>query len=200
MIEVFADVVCPFTHVGLTRLATRRAELDRPDVTFVIRSWPLERVNGEPVDPALIAHEVDLLRGGVAPDLFTGFDPDRFPVSTVPALALSAAAYAVSPTVGERVALEVRDLLFEQGADIGDPTVLESLAARHELEIPANAEAVDADYEEGRHRGVEGSPHFFLDGSGTFCPSLDITRPDGVLHIEFDHVAFDAFVDRAFAR
>ena len=200
MIEVFADIVCPFTHVGLTRLAARRAELRRSGIVFMIRSWPLEWVNGEPVDPALIAHEVELLRSGVAPDLFTNFDPDRFPASTVPALALSAAAYGVSPGVGERVAFEVRDLLFEQGADIGDRSVLEAVAARHELSRPDTIDAVEADYEEGQQRGVLGSPHFFVDGTGTFCPSLDITRPDGDMHIEFDHDAFDAFADTAFTR
>ena len=30
-IEVFADVLCPFTHVGLRRLVARRTELGRDD-------------------------------------------------------------------------------------------------------------------------------------------------------------------------
>lgn len=201
MIEVFADIICPFTHVGLTRLADRRAELGRTDVVFTVRSWPLEWVNGQPVDPALIAHEVDLLREGIAPDLFSGFDPDRFPPSSVPALALTAAAYDMSAHVGEGVALEVRHLLFEQGADISDRAVLDALGSRHGLTPPPHStEPVAADYEEGQHRGVLGSPHFFVDGTGTFCPSLDITRPDGRLHIEFDRAAFDTFTDQAFSK
>lgn len=200
MIEVFADIVCPFTHVGLTRLAGRRAELGRSDVVFAVRSWPLEWVNGEPVDPAFIAHEVDLLRGGVAPDLFTDFRPDMFPASTIPALALTATAYAAAADVGERVALELRDLLFEQGVDIGDRAVLETLAESHQLTLPDTIETVEADYEEGQQRGVLGSPHFFVDGTGTFCPSLDISRPDGDMHIEFDHAAFEAFTDTLFTR
>ena len=199
MIEVFADVVCPFTHVGLTRLAALRSELARPDVVFAIRSWPLEWVNGEPVDPSFIAHEVELLRSGVAPDLFTDFRPDMFPASTVPALALTATAYAAAPDLGERVALELRELLFEQGVDIGDRAVLDTLAESHQLTVPDTIEAVEADYEEGQQRGVLGSPHFFVDGTDTFCPSLDISRPDGDMRVEFDHAAFDEFTARVFA-
>jgi hypothetical protein len=33
VIEVFADVACPFTHVGLRRFVDRRAELGRHDVS-----------------------------------------------------------------------------------------------------------------------------------------------------------------------
>ena len=36
-----------------------------------------------------------------------------------------------------------------------------------------------ADWEEGKARGVVGSPHFFAaDGSNWFCPSLAISRDD----------------------
>ena len=50
-LEVFADVCCPFTHVGLRRIVRRRAELGRDDVVLVVRAWPLELVNGVPLDP-----------------------------------------------------------------------------------------------------------------------------------------------------
>ena len=54
-IEVFADIACPFTHVGLRRFVQRREELGRPDVTLLVRAWPLEVVNGQPLDPAATA-------------------------------------------------------------------------------------------------------------------------------------------------
>lgn len=50
-VEVFADILCPFTHVGLRTLIDRRNEhgLTRPRLR--IRAWPLEVVNGKPLDP-----------------------------------------------------------------------------------------------------------------------------------------------------
>jgi hypothetical protein len=42
---------------------------------------------------------------------------------------------------------------------------------------------VDTDWEDGRRRDVVGSPHFFLGDDGVFCPTLDITKVDGRLHI-----------------
>src|SRR5262245_18171405 len=49
LIEVFADVVCPFTHVGLRRLVGYRERAQREDVAIRVRAWPLELVNGEEV-------------------------------------------------------------------------------------------------------------------------------------------------------
>lgn len=66
MIEVFADVVCPFTHVGLRRLVERRHELGSSAVLRV-RAWPLELVNGEPLAADVVAEEVRELREQVAP-------------------------------------------------------------------------------------------------------------------------------------
>ena len=80
LIETFADVCCPFTHVGLRRLSDRRDHSGRTDVALWVRAWPLEIVNGDPLDPVMIAEEVDALRASVAPDLFASFDPSKFQV------------------------------------------------------------------------------------------------------------------------
>ena len=77
-IEVFADVVCPFTHVGLRRLSeARRARDMSPPMR--VRAWPLEWVNGAPLDTDLAAMEIAAFREQVAPELFAGFDPATFP-------------------------------------------------------------------------------------------------------------------------
>lgn len=201
MIEVFADVICPFTHVGLRRLAARRDAEGHDDVRLHVRSWPLELVNGHPVDPEMIAHEIEVIRDDAAPDLFSGFDAGTFPATSIPAMALTAAAYRQGDATGEAVALELRELLFEQGLDVADPEVLATVAARHGLASAATGEraAVEADYAEGQRRGVKGSPHFFVGGTDAFCPSLDISKPEGELRVAFDREAFEAFVDRAFA-
>ncbi|HSP05022.1 MAG TPA: DsbA family protein [Acidimicrobiales bacterium] len=195
-VEVFADVWCPFTHVGLRRFVELRTHMDVPPA-LVVRSWPLELVNGAPMDPAFIAEEVEDIRGSVAPDLFTGFDPARFPTTTLSALALTGRAYERSPATGEAVALELRDRLFERGEDIGDPDLVAAVATTHGLPADAGADhdLPIRDWEEGKSRGVIGSPHFFTPGGDWFCPSLDVSRADdGHLRITDDPEGFDAFV------
>jgi predicted DsbA family dithiol-disulfide isomerase len=200
VIELFADVCCPFTHVGLRRLVAEREARGRDDVVLRIRAWPLELVNGVPLDPALIAEEVDELRAQVAPDLFAGFDPGRFPASSMPALVVAAAAYEHGPEVGERVSLHLRAALFEEAKDIADPAVLLDVVTAAGIELPTDGcrRQVEADWAEGRARGVTGSPHFFVGGDGWFCPALDIARVDGHLRIQPDAAAFDAFAAACF--
>jgi predicted DsbA family dithiol-disulfide isomerase len=191
--EVFADVACPFTHVGLRRIVARRAASGSAVPVLLVRAWPLELVNGHPLAPDFIAEEVEALRAQVAPDLFAGFDPAAFPVTSIPALALAHAAYAVDAATGERVSLALRDAVFEQGRDVTDPTVLAHLASEYGVERCGRADvaAVTSEWEEGRRRGVVGSPHFFVGASGFFCPALDIERVDGELRIRTDADGLD---------
>ena len=179
MIEVFADVVCPFTHVGLRRLVDRRDELGSSAVLRV-RAWPLELVNGEPLAADVVAEEVEELRDQVAPDLFRGFDPSQFPASSLPAMTLADAAYRRSARLGERVSLALRHALFEEGRDIGSAGVLADIAGSHDLAPPDGVDraVIAADLEEGRRRGVEGSPHFFVDDVGFFCPRSTSPRSE----------------------
>ena len=62
----------------------------------------------------------DELREQVAPNLFRHLDIDRFPSSTLDALALANRAYRTDLQVGERVSFALRDALFEEGRDISD--------------------------------------------------------------------------------
>ena len=103
-IEVFADIVCPFTHVGLRRLDDQRRERGTHQVAFV-RAWPLEWINDAPMAVDLASREVEALRAQVAPDLFAGFDAARFPSTSLPAFGLAAAAYAGSAATGDAVSL-----------------------------------------------------------------------------------------------
>lgn len=195
-IEVYADIWCPFTHVGLRRLVQRRAETGAV-FDLRVRAWPLELVNGAPMDPSFIAEEVEDLRSQVAPDLFTGFRADRFPTSTLAALALAEAAYDAGPGCGERISLALRDALFEDGRDIGRVEVLTDIADSEGLTLVDGDERVRSSWATGVGRGVVGSPHFFAAGGGFFCPALHIERVDGHLRISPDHDAFDAFVTAA---
>lgn len=196
VVEVFADLCCPFTHVGLRRFVEVRERLGRRDVDLVVRAWPLELINGVPLDPRLVAEEIAELRQSVAPELFRGFTPERFPATSLPGLELAAAAYRRSTATGEAVSLELRDLLFEQGVDVSMDVVLDEVAGRHGLRVEArDRESVRADLAEGGRRGVVGSPHFFTAAGGFFCPSLEVSRDDqGRLRVTADEEGFDTFI------
>ncbi len=198
-VEVFADVICPFTHVGLRRLTARRGELRLEAPVLVVRAWPLEIVNGAPISPDFVLEEVEALRATVAPDLFAHFDRDKFPRSSLPSLALAARAEAQG--VGERCSLALRDALFEHGRDLNDPRELDRIASEAGVRGkvgPEDDASVLADLEDGRARGVIGSPHFFVGGVSFFCPSLKIERVDGHLHLDVDLEGFEALAGECF--
>lgn len=197
MIEVFADVGCPFTHVGLQLLTDRRDQLGS-DVPIVVKAWPLELVNGEPLPPELVAEEIVELRAQVAPDLFEGFDATHFPTTSLPALTVAAAAYRQDAGLGERVSLALRDALFEHGLDVADSGILADIAGTHGVHPePRDRDTVIEQWHEGRSRGVVGSPYFIANGVRVFCPSLEITRVDGRLHIVPDPEALEQFLQTA---
>jgi predicted DsbA family dithiol-disulfide isomerase len=195
-IEVFADIWCPFAHVGLRCVAEARDAAGRPDVVIRVRAWPLELVNDAPMDPAKADHHAHDLREQVAPHLFAHLDVEHFPTSTLEALALTEAAYRVDAELGERTSLAVRDALFEEGRDICDPAVVADLAATLGVPLPDERDraAVLEDWQEGRRRGVIGSPHFYCGPHDLFCPSLDITRDDAGLTIRHNTEALEAFL------
>lgn len=177
IIEVFADVWCPFAHVGLRALNEHLVALGQGDARVWVRSWPLEWVNGRPMHPAAaVAHSVEL-REQVAPDLFEEFDGTSFPRSTIPVLAMVAKGYKVGFRVGKSLSMEVREVLFEQGRDVADPEILAHVARYFDLGLPGPDDyaTVVQDWKEGIERGVRGSPHFFCAGQGMFCPFLDTT-------------------------
>jgi predicted DsbA family dithiol-disulfide isomerase len=200
VVEVFADVTCPFTHVGLRRLVEERTRVERDDVVLRVRAWPLELVNDAPLTGSFVGEEIAGLRETVAPDLFEGFDPTHFPATTIPALTLVASAYRRGDRIGEAVSLALRTALFEEGRDIADRDELTSIARSVGVDVDdrsARASVYD-DWHDGQRRGVIGSPHFFVDGKASFCPTLDIERVDGRLQIDFDREAYATFIESVF--
>lgn len=202
-VEVFADVLCPFTHVGLHTLIDRRTERGLDEPRLRIRAWPLELINGQPLDPHHIGAEITALRASVRPDLFAGFSVDSFPRTSMAAFALSATA-ARTDDAGliEDVGMALRDAVFEEGLDVGRPEIVAPIAARFGL-TPLDADATDAavraDWDEGRARGVIGSPHFFTpDGADWFCPGLAISRDAAGDFVVAWKQGTEAFVDSVF--
>ena len=203
VIEVFADIWCPFAHVGLRAIEEQRAQTGRTDVAVWVRAWPLELVNLAPLDAAVTWEHAEDLREQVAPNLFAHLDVRRFPSSTLEALALANRAYRTDFQLGERVSSALRDALFEEGQDISDPVTLEELARDLGVVMPDETDHADvvADWHEGGRRGVRGSPHFFCGGTDVFCPSLDITKDpvEGVTIIK-DASRLTEFVVRCLAQ
>lgn len=196
-IEIFADIWCPFAHVGIRAVLARSRELDPAPVPLRIRAWPLELVNGARLDPGVTTDHVVELREQCAPDLFRGFNPASFPTTSLPALNLAAAAYRVSSHRGEAVSLALRDALFEEGRDIADAAVLGEIASSHGSPVVSaiDHETVMSDWRAGQGRDVKGSPHFFCGELGTFCPSLDISKSgNGHVIVRRDPAALDAFL------
>ncbi len=201
MIEVYADIWCPFAHVGLRSVVRRRNELGRRDVVIRVRAWPLELVNGKPLDRTVTAEHISELRTQVAPDLFAHFDADHFPSTSLPALTVAAAAYRRDDATGEAVSLVLRDALFEKGLDISDPDVLSHVAKSHGVGEPGPEDegAVRTQWHEGELRGVKGSPHFFCGDAEAFCPSLDISRDEnGQLRLRRNTEVLDTFLAACF--
>lgn len=196
-LEIFADITCPFTHVGLRRVVHELAELDGA-VELVIRAWPLEWVNGAPLDAAAVYTKIGALHDQLGTADFTDFREDAWPGTTIPALNLAAAAFDVDWATGLAVSLALRDALFEEGRNVGDPAVLSSIADQFELEPPGDEPSalVQADYAEGQRRGVRGSPDFWLGEEEFFCPALKLGHDDHGLTAEFDVDGFGNFIDR----
>ena len=199
-LEVFADITCPFTHVGLKQVVGHVAEMSAP-VEVIVRAWPLEWVNGSPLDVDAVLVKAAALADQLGVDDFTGLRADRWPATTIPALELAATAYARDVATGLAVSMELRAALFEHGVDVADPDALGLIAAAHHLDAGIGGagadDAVRADYEAGQRRGVRGSPHFFIGDDSFFCPALDLGHDaDGHLTARFDSAMLADFIAR----
>ena len=187
-VEVYADITCPFTHVGLKRVVQHVNDMSEP-AEVIVRAWPLEWVNGTPLAVDAVLVKAAALSEQLGIDDFSGLRADAWPVSTIPALNLAASAYERDAASGLAVSLDLRAALFERGENIGDADVLSHIAASHGLPAPASdtSAAVQADYDRGLERGVKGSPHFFVASDDFFCPALDLGHDsDGHLTARFD--------------
>ena len=175
-VELYADVLCPFAWALLGQLVVERAEVGAADVPILVRAWPFERVDHALPSPERLAGDVAALRATVAPGRFEGFDASRVPESTIPAMALTSACYGKANEVGEAVAVRLRELVFEEGSDVGDPGVLGALYAATGFHVPADPGLVDAEYELAVHRGVTGSPFLVAGDIHELCPTFSVER------------------------
>ena len=75
-LEVFADITCPFTHVGLKQVVGHVAEMDEP-IDVIVRAWPLEWVNGVALDAEVVATKSCVIADQLDVDYFSGVSADH---------------------------------------------------------------------------------------------------------------------------
>ena len=189
IVEVFADVSCPFAHVGLRRFVEQRALVltgrprpSSPRVAARARQWLSARSPNRP------RH------------MSRSFATKSHPISS-PASTLDRSPNRHSrrwdwrpPHIGSAIASgngsawRYAMLSSKPAATSATRRYSERSRPNRESSVPTSdaVDAVIADWEEGKRRGVRGSPEFFVKGRGYFCPTLDITRVGGQLHIVRD--------------
>ena len=117
------------------------------------------------------------------PDHFAPPRRSTWPSTLLPAMeALKVAGELGGPEAADRFDEAARRAFFLERRDLSIRPTLFDLAAEAGLERAAFEDAYDgggqrrsvvADWQEGRRRGVEGSPHAFLaDGTGVFNPGI----------------------------
>jgi predicted DsbA family dithiol-disulfide isomerase len=180
VLTVFSDLHCPWAYVFSIRLRRARAGVEQPPVAW--RCWPLELVNERGTPWETLSQEIPVL-AQLEPDHFAPPRRETWPSTLLPAMeALKVAGELGGPRAADRFDGAARRAFFVDRRDLSLRPTLADLAVEAGLERAAFLDAFDrgghrraviADWEEGRRRGVEGSPHAFLpDGTGVFNPGI----------------------------
>ena len=209
MLTVFSDLHCPWAYVFSIRLRRARTAVGEPPVAW--RCWPLELVNDRGTPWETISQEIPVLTQ-LEPDHFAPPRRQTWPSTLLPAMeALKVAGELGGPEAADRYDEAARRAFFLDRRDLSIRPTLAEIAAETGLDRARFLDAFDggghrrsvvADWEEGRRRGVEGSPQVFLpDGSGHFNPGIG--KIDWVRGIpvpsQVDEVAIAKLLDQATA-
>jgi hypothetical protein len=162
------------------RLRRARTAVGEPPVAW--RCWPLELVNDRGTPWETISQEIPVLTQ-LEPDHFAPPRRQTWPSTLLPAMeALKVAGELGGPEAADRYDEAARRAFFLDRRDLSIRPTLAEIAAETGLDRARFLDAFDggghrrsvvADWEEGRRRGVEGSPQVFLpDGSGHFNPGI----------------------------
>lgn len=195
-IDVFADVVCPWCHLGERRLT---AALERIDATEAVQvRWrafqldpsapeepgPLRPVLQRRYGPGALDAMTERLRDA-GPEVGIEFRFDRVRrVNSLAALRLVAwADETEGPDAGRRLLDRLFRAYFTEGGDISDPSSLTRWAADAGLDAALAAEAlaarsgaarVDADLADAAERAVTGVPTFVIDDGWAIPGAQDV--------------------------
>ncbi len=187
-IDLIADFICPWCHVGEARLRTALQLLaeKRPGVQVEIQRLPyflddttppegydyqpyLEKKFGSA--EAVAELQAQVADAGEADGAQFAFDKIRLRSNTMPAhrLILQLQALGADPVVVSRLSQYIFSAYFEAGKDIGNPkqlAMLAQLAGVEDKELEAwlagddAAEEVQAVYDQVKALGIQGVPFF----------------------------------------
>ena len=179
-LEVFSDYTCPWCYVGWARLEKALASL--PDTMAVDVEWrpfeihPEVPIEGMPVEdlpysPSVWTSMQEALRANAKAE---GLDVGKRPKVSNTHRALAAGAYVQSeepsrfPDFHERLFKSY----FAEGRDLGDPAVVDRVAAETGVDVERMRAAIDSGgYEsalsrtskDARRMGISGTPTFVFD-------------------------------------
>ncbi len=183
-IVVFADLGCPWAHVGIHRLQTARTRLES-SISIDVRVFPLEIINAQPTPFRGLQNEIPAL-AEMEPDagweLWAG-DATTWPVTTLLPMEAVEAAKEQGLDTSAKLDHALRRALFGESRCISMRHVILDVAAScDDLDVPALTAALD----DGRARrpmldgyraaagDIQGSPHYFLaDGTSSHNPGVD---------------------------
>lgn len=183
-IVVFADLGCPWAHVGVHRLHAARKRVGR-SVSIDVRVFPLEIINSQPTPFRGLQNEIPVL-SEMEPDagweLWAG-DATTWPVTTLLSMEAVEAAKEQGLDASAQLDHALRRALFGESRCISmRHVILEVAASCTGVDVPALAAALD----DGRARrsmldgyrtaadAIQGSPHYFLaDGTSSHNPGVD---------------------------
>ncbi|QID18841.1 DsbA family oxidoreductase [Nitrogeniibacter mangrovi] len=187
-IDLIADFICPWCHVGETRLRTALQQLaaKRPDVQVEIQRLPfflddttppegydyqsyLEKKFGSAEAVAEVQAQVS--QAGEADGVHFAFDKISLRPSTLPAhrLMLQLQAVGADPVLTSKLAQYIFSAYFEAGKNIGDPKQLATIAQLAGVQDKdladwlAGDDATDevkAVFEQVKSLGIQGVPFF----------------------------------------
>lgn len=187
-IDLIADFVCPWCHVGEARLRAALALLaqKRPDVQVEIQRLPffldettppegydyqpyLERKFGSAEKVREVQQQV--VDAGAPDGAVFNFDKVDLRPTTMPAhrLILQLQAVGADPATVSKLAHGIFSAYFEGGRDIGDPKVLAMIAQLAGVQDKELAEWLEGDdaagevtevYKQVKSLGIQGVPFF----------------------------------------
>lgn len=200
-IVVFSDILCPWAHIGVSRLL--RARHDRGlegEVAVEHRAFPLEVVGDRSHDRRHFDRMVDTLRD-VEPDAgwsqWAGTDDD-FPASSLLALEAVQAAKAVSPRASTAMDRALRRAVFVDSRPVHELDTV--MAVAREVDEVDDVRAFETELRSGRPRQevdeqaacagtdeIPSSPTVVLpDGSTLVNPGIEFHIEDDVPVIDVD--------------
>jgi len=189
-IVMFSDYICPFCYVGFETMRKLKPEFgfELEWRGFQIHpDWPSEGIPSEKVREGgdAAARKATWQRIVAMADA-VGFEIKAPTMFTISRAALAATEFARESARDEALEERIYRAYFNEGENIGDPGVVERLAAEAGLDAGEVAEAIKSPKYEMRlknnslaanQRGVSGVPTFFI---GEFplvgAQGLDATR------------------------